>query len=115
MEWCLFLDLNVQEWYGDVPEIPENSEGRVEIYAPDEELRQTLLEQFVLPVNNVCGTCLDNGDVDFFDKEKCVKLAKWLEEQLAGELDPRLREPYGKLLEFARRAVELGTGVVVEM
>lgn len=114
MWWTLFLDLNGDRWYGEIPEYDDPT-GHVEVYDVDWELHDILLEQFAYPINEVCGTCLDDGDVDFFDKEQCVKLAGWLEGRLAGELDPRLREPYEKLLEYAKRAIELGTGVEVEM
>lgn len=113
--WCeLFLDMNGDRWYGPIPEYDDPT-GYIEFYDVDQKLHDILLEQFAYPINEVCDTCLDDGDVDFFDKEQCVKLAAWLEGQLAGELNPRLREPYVKLLEFARRAIELGTGVAVEM
>lgn len=90
----LILDFTgIECTYGNIPNIPQ---------APD-------------PVNEQCGTWLNYNDEDYFDKAKCILLKSWLEKRLPDVSNEQLKSLYGKLLEFANRAIELGTGVVVEL
>ena len=116
MRFELFLDLSNLKYYGDIPEMPEDREGRVEIFKFDDKIYAPLFDKdFIDEVNNLCNTCLDLTDVDYFDKEKCVKLKAWLEQRLTKELNPMLKPIYEKLMEFVSRAIELKTGVVVQL
>lgn len=112
----LFLDLQNLKYYGYIPEMPEDRAGRVEIYKFDSKTYRDLINKdFVDSVNAACDSLLDISDVDFFDSEKCVKLKSWLENRLAKDIDPLLFSLYGKLLEFANKAIELNTGVVIQL
>lgn len=112
----LFLDLHNLKYYGDIPETPEDREGRVEIFEFDDKIYAPLFdEDFIDEVNNLCDTCLDLTDVDYFDKEKCVKLKSWLVQRLAKELNPLLKPIYEKMLDYSSRAIELETGVVIQL
>ena len=73
-----------------------------------------LSQNYVDPVNGLCGTLLDYGDVDHFNQSQCARLKAWLEIQLSSGLDGRTRYLYEKLLGFATRAIEIGIVVLVE-
>lgn len=103
----------IKKFYGDIPETagaPRTSYEGFEISLEDEDL---LMRDFVDQINGICGTLLDYGDVDYFDASKCVKLREWLKGRLERPCPSRLRELYAALLDYAARAIELGTGVVV--
>ena len=72
MWFVLFLDLNNLEYYGYIPEIPKDREGRVEIYRFDvtREHWDLLLDDFIDPVCNLCEALIDIGDVDFLNADK---------------------------------------------
>ncbi len=116
MRFELFLGLQNLKYYGNIPEKPDDRNGRVEIYKFDDEVYAPLFdEDFIDEVNALCDSCLDLSDVDYFDKDKCVKLKDWLEKRLSKELNPLLKPIYKKLLDFAARAIELRTGVVIQL
>ena len=72
MWFVLFLDLNNLEYYGYMPKIPKDREGRVEIYRFDvtREHWDLLLDDFIDPVCNSCEALIDIGDVDFLNVDK---------------------------------------------
>lgn len=116
MRFELFLDMHNLKYYGDIPEKPENRQGSVELFEFDRRIYAALMnEDFIDEVNKFCDSCLDLTDVDFFDKDKCVKLKFWLEQRLTRELNPLLKPVYEKLLNYSARAIELGTGVVIQL
>ncbi|PLS30251.1 hypothetical protein Uis1B_1921 [Bifidobacterium margollesii] len=116
MEATLFHDFeHVTSYYGNVPERPMQPDGHIEIYKMHESDRDPLDEDFTDAINRVCDTTLGYGDVDFFDARQCRLLAGWLEARLEQPITPRLAEIYRKLDDFARRAVEYNTGVVIEL
>lgn len=116
MRFELFLDLHNLKYYGDIPEKPEDRQGRVELFEFDDRVFSELIDKdFIDEVNNLCDTCLDLTDVDYFDKDKCVKLKSWLEQRFTKDLNPLLKPIYEKLLDFSTRAIELETGVVIQL
>lgn len=114
MMFALFHNLDNVGHCGYIPDVPLHSNERVEIYSFDLDLWLLIDKDFIDPVNNLCGTLLDNGDIDFFDARQCRLLAGWLEARLEQPIDSRLADLYRKLADFARRAIEYGTGVVIE-
>ena len=104
-------------YYGEIPQYTEDGylEKTVCHRIETEEERELLLEDFMDPVNELCGTVLDYSDVDWFGPESCVKLKGWLEDRLRRPCDERLRSLYAVLLDFVDRAIALGTGIVVEL
>ena len=117
MWFVLFLDLNNLEYYGYMPKIPKDREGRVEIYRFDvtREHWSLLLDDFIDPVCNLCEALIDIGDVDFLNADKCKKLKGWLEKRLQRDVPETFKPIYEKLLEFSSRAIELNTGVEIEL
>ena len=115
MNFSLILDYTGLNYYGHLPEIPYPPDSRVEVYYFEDKENELLCEDFVDSINDYCDTLLDDGDIDYFDKAKCILLKSWLEKRLPSVSNERLKSLYGKLLEFANRAIKLGTGVVVEL
>ena len=108
--------------YGTIPEVPLCSDSRAEIlvfefdfFDGEEERGDRFERDFLVPMNDLCGTLLGYGDVDYVDAEHCKRLLPWLAEKLgAPGLTSEEREFCERLRDFADEAVALGTGVVVE-
>lgn len=115
MQFELFLDLSDLDYYGNIPEIPDPLKGRVEIQRFTNDGDLTLLLNDIDELDGYCDALLDNGDVDFFDASKCAKLKEWIDERLQKPTVPRYREILEVLRDYCRRAVELNTGVVIDL
>lgn len=75
-----------------------------------------LNKDFIDPVDRLCGALLGIGDVDFFNVSQCRLLASWLRARLAQKpLEPRLETIYTALLDYANRAIQYRTGIVIEL
>jgi len=110
----LFLDLTDVHYFGDIPEAPTTSTGHIEdfiLFPTDYAFFKPDLDE----INTRCGSLLDGGDADFFDVAKCNKLTPWIKERMLMELPTRYKEILTILLDFCNRALELGTGVVIEL
>lgn len=110
----LFKSFEGASYYGDVPESSSVPETQVEsmLYGFDADWRAIV--DFALKINDACDTALDISDVDFFDVQKCVKLVKLLDSPIAVD-DGALAKFAVDLKVAAQRAIELGTGIVVEL
>lgn len=122
MHITLIIHPEKLEHYGDIPYHSSQSEGNNEIYYPSiqpfddlDTLWPVLYNDFVVPIMDPCDMVLSLGDPDYFDTEHCKLLAAWLRERMKRPVPPILQDFYEKLLEYAERAIELGTGVVVEL
>ena len=115
MVFILALDLSDVDYYGHIPELPHDTCRKAEAFELDPSDWLLLDEDFIDPINALCGTLLDNGDVDYFNEAQCALLSNWLGIRLGQTLDTRLAVLYTKLKEFSDRAILLGTGVVVEL
>ena len=112
----LILDMSlINDFYGDIPETFTAPASAFECFEWPLEDQELLAADFVEPINDLCGTNLDIYDVDWFDAHRSVLLAGWLSERLQKPCTERLHELYTVLLDYATRAVELGTGIVVEL
>lgn len=108
----------IRHCYGPVPDI---SNAPVDAY----ELYQLTINPFdyfdiidtelVVPIDELCGALLDVGDVDYLNARQCELLIPWLIDRLKRPCPYPLDKLFPKLLEYAQRAAELGTGVVVEL
>ena len=116
MEFALIKDATNLDMYGDIPETFGATEEQAEVYCGDEKdaamLCRTLLPDMW---KNIEDCLLDYSDVDYYDAKKCVPLKKLLEEKLKEPCEPRLRELYTILYGYVKRAIDLGTGVVIEL
>ena len=116
---ALILNLSlINRYYGRIPETSDAPANSYELhyftFNPFDYF-DLIDTDFVNPVNELCGALLDIGDVDYLDAQQCSILVPWLVKRLTQACPHPLDEFYTKLLDFAQRAVELGTGVVVEL
>ena len=109
----LILNMEGCGYYGDIPQV--SLPGTYEMYLFDWEDMELLLPDFAGPINDLCGTLFDLGDVDWFGPDNCRRLKPWIEARLTGEIPARMRELYEVLLGYVTRAIELDTGVVVDL
>lgn len=115
MTFTLIKDYTGLTYYGNIPNSPDPLDDRVEEFSLEESDAELLLKYFVQPMWYLVDSVLDDGDVDYFDKEKCAKMKPWLENELGKNKPERLKFLYEKLLDFVSRAIELETGVVIEL
>lgn len=113
----LFKTLEHAGWYGNIPwqgdDMPDSAIESV-YYSPDDMWDDLKSTEFVDPINELCGTLFDYGDIDYFDTANCVKLKAWLENRLKRPTTGAQYEFYTALLDYATRAIGYGTGVVLE-
>ena len=62
-----------------------------------------------------CDSLISYGDSDYFYASKCAILKEWIEERLQEPTAPRYREMLEVLRDFCQRAIELNTGVVIDL
>ena len=93
MYFALINDLKGLDFYGDIPEIFGATESSFKKYEISEEERDFLMRDFVDPVNELCGSLLDFGDVDYFNSDQCNPLGEWLSNRLISIEE----EPYREL------------------
>lgn len=110
----LFLRLDGLDYYGDIPEKPDDSNGIVDEYALSSNDIKMILND-IDSIDDACDVLLDNGDVDFFNCEKCAKLKEWIDNRLKIAMEPRYRKILEVLKDYCIRAIELNTGVVIEL
>lgn len=113
----LFKSLEgVIEHYGDIPESHNLPESQVESkrYAMPNNL--SLLSDFAMEMNSACGTLLDISDIDFLNATQCKKLVSFVEAygQTSGA-QAMPKQFLSDLAMFAKKAIELDTGIVVEL
>lgn len=103
-----------------IPSVSSETDETTEVFHPkfdftDLDKWNYFFADFVDPVDDLCDSLLDYGDIDYFNTESCEKLVPWLEDRLTRPCPDWAHMLYEKLLEYAREAVRLGTGVVVEL
>lgn len=110
----LFKSFEGVSYYGDVPQATSVPGTQVEStrYGFDADFHAIV--DFALKVNDACDTALDISDVDFFDVQKCLELVKLLDGPITID-DDALAGFVADLKVAAQRAIELGTGIVVEL
>ena len=80
----------------------------------DKTIEGYLLED-VDDLDNKCNALLDYGDVDYFDTVKCIKLNDWIKERLTKPIDDKYRQALEVLKSYCEHAIELKTGIMVEL
>ena len=117
MHFILFLTFEGISFsvYGPYVENPE-SDRRVNYYKLVNNWDDIdLFYDDINDINNTCGALLGYGDLDYFNASKCAKLEKWIEERLHKPLVPRYKEILETLKDYCHRAVELNTGVMIDL
>ena len=115
MAFYLVRSLNNVSCYGRVPDPFSGPEGAFQEFSISSSDSLLLDGDFCDPINELCGTLLDYGDIDYFDAEQCKMLVSWINQRLRWECERPLLRLYAVLLEYAEQAIALGTGVVVEL
>ena len=116
MEFALIKDATNLDMYGDIPETFGVTEEKAEVYYGTFEDGMMLCEKLLPDMyKNIDDCLLDLSDADYYEASKCVILKKILEDKLKEPCEPRLRELYGILYRYVQRAIDLGTGVVIEL
>lgn len=105
----------IKSYYGYIPETADAPNWAIEQFPIDEEDVALLCNDFVEPIDKACGSLLDCGDVDYFDVEQCEKLKNWLDDRLTRPCPDRLCQLYDVLLDYASRAIDMRTGLVIEL
>ena len=110
----LFLTLEGLNYYGDIPEVPsDRTDCMEEISLNNDDIE--LFCKDIDSLNSACNSTLDKGDVDFFDVQKCMHLRRWIAQRMTLPLSVRYETILIKLDEYCQRAIELKTGVVIEL
>lgn len=47
--------------------------------------------------------------------EQCKKLVPWIEENIETFTYPKSKDAMQKILEYAKRAIDLNTGIIIDM
>ena len=116
MKFELVKNIDKTELYGDIPCLPCELDSDVgERFLGEESDSWLLLNDFVPEIDKICKNTLDYGDVDFFDASKCVIIKGWIEMRKRKSMSERLMELYDQLYIFVLKAIELDTGVVIEL
>ena len=66
-------------------------------------------------IANRCDSLISYGDVDYFNAEKCAILKAWIDERLQKPVVPRYREMLEVLRDYCQQAIELNTGVYIDL
>lgn len=103
MELVLVLSLEGLNYYGYIPETFQAKPGQTESFELTEGDEDLLDKDFIGPIDRLCNSLIDPGDVDYLNAEQCKLMLGWLE------------TIYRKLVEFANKAIELGTGIVFDL
>lgn len=115
MYFALFLNLEGLNYYGHIPEIPKTTE-KVILYElkngwDDADLFADDLDE----IDDRCNALIDCGDVDYLNSAQCALLEAWIEERLRKQITPRYQELLEVLMSFCHRAVELNTGLLIDL
>lgn len=117
MRLTLLLDRRYAPTEGTYLYIPGGADGAYVDWQPSCSIDDfwKAIAPDIESLNQACGACLGIGDVEFIEWDRCGALATWAERRISEGCLPVLSAFYSKIREFALRAVELKTGVDVEL
>lgn len=86
--------------------------GDYEEYYFDEKIARLLEDDgFLVDMWNKLDALFDWGDCDFFFKDKCILLKKWLQLRLCKECGEEIKDVYAVMLDYANKAIKYDTGI----
>jgi hypothetical protein len=115
MELYLAKTLENMKLYGPTYDLTMESEDRVESFKFGSGESEWLINNLVDMINAECNTLLDDGDYDFIDAHGCEILLKCLGKFNLANSSKEVEELIKKMKEFATRAVELNTGIAIDL
>lgn len=69
----------------------------------------------IVEIAEQCDSLISYGEDDYFNAEKCKILLRWIEERLLKPAVPRYKEMLEVLKDYCQRAIELNTGVYIDL
>lgn len=120
MYFGLMLTLDGRDYYGpDHPELfsydPAVNDPRDVLWEFDETDAQALNDDMIEGRDPLQGTLIGMWDVDHLTARQCPEVIAWIERRLESPCPQRLRRMYEVLRSMCQWAVDLDTGVTVEL
>ncbi|MDP9801194.1 hypothetical protein J2S49_001270 [Arcanobacterium wilhelmae] len=113
MFFALILKRGLPGVYGDIPRLTSDV---AEKFSFDYDVAEEFANWFANDAYELVGGAVDFFEIDMYDTDQCARLIPWLDVQIQrSDMPDDIRRLFVKLREFAGRAVELGTGVVIEL
>ncbi len=110
----LFKSFEGVHYFANIPQSFGMDDSIVESKRYSYDAPWGIISDFALLVDDPCDVLLDIGDVDFFNVSQCKKLLEVLDTISYPEFK-EMSEFISDLKVAAKRAIELGTGIVVEL
>lgn len=110
----LFLANMPKSDYGDFPIEPSNDSKKIKYYGLTKE-EAVCLNSISEKINNACESLIGLYDTDYLDYIKCKKLLSWIEENINKFSDPMLVGLLNILLDYCSIAINLKTGIIIEL
>lgn len=100
--------------YGPIYDLGTGGPDKVEEYVAD-DIDDWFLDNMIDRINSACDTLLDDGDVDYISAKKCENLIDMINNLPDNYIPSEFQETIAVLLSYAKRAIEYGTGIEIEM
>ncbi|KXB33067.1 hypothetical protein [Atopobium deltae] len=110
----VFKTFDGVSYYGDIPQSFGLDDAIVESKRYSFDVPWSMLSDFALLIDDACDVALDAFDVEYIRYEKCNKLIDLLNTISYPEYK-EMDKFIADLKVAAKRAIEYGTGVVVEL
>lgn len=91
MELVLVLSLEGLNYYGYIPETFQAKPGQTESFELTEGDEDLLDKDFIGPIDRLCNSLIDPGDVDYLNAEQCKLMLGWLEWRLTEPINHGLK------------------------
>ena len=114
MKFQLAKTLEGIKMYGPIYDLGTGGPDKVEEYFM-EDINDWFLDNMIIKINSYCDTCLDDGDVDYIDSNRCKNLIEMIDDLPSDFVPDEFTEAIEVLRSFAQRAIEYDTGIEIEM
>ena len=115
MELYLAKTMENMKMYGPTYDLTMESEDRVELFKFGSKENDWLMNNLIDMINAECNTLLDDGDYDFIDAHGCENLLKCLGKVNLADASKEVTQLIRKMEEYATRAIELKTGIAIDL
>ena len=66
-------------------------------------------------VNEECGTLVANYEYDYWNQEQCKNVVRWIEKNQKLIKEAELEEIFKVINDYCKQAIELDTGVEIDL